>query len=65
MQLYDFFSKGLRDNFQTAMVNESSVFKPSKFYCIFIYKGVFWNINIWDTKSWLYEELFTKEQLSC
>ena len=31
LQLFD-FSKGLK-NVETAVVNESSVFKPLKFYC--------------------------------
>ena len=26
-------SKGLKDEFETAMVNEPSVFEPLKFYC--------------------------------
>ena len=29
-----FFSKGLINDFETAMVNEPSVFEPLKFYCI-------------------------------
>ena len=29
-----FFFKGLKDEFQTAVVNEPSVFEPLKFYCI-------------------------------
>ena len=29
------FSKGLKNEFETAMVNEPSVFEPLKFYCIF------------------------------
>ena len=28
------FSKGLKNKFETAMVNEPSVFEPLKFYCI-------------------------------
>ena len=28
------FSKGLKDEFEKAVVNESSVFEPLKFYCI-------------------------------
>ena len=28
------FSKGLKNEFETAMVNEPSVFEPLKFYCI-------------------------------
>ena len=31
---YKIFSKGLKKEFDTAMVNEPSVFEPSKFYCI-------------------------------
>ena len=33
---YRIFFKGLKDEFETAVVNESSVFEPVKFYCIFI-----------------------------
>ena len=33
LQLLDFF-KGLKDKFETAVVNEPSVFEPLKFYCI-------------------------------
>ena len=29
-----FFSKGHNEKFETAVVNEPSVFKPLKFYCI-------------------------------
>ena len=29
-----FFSKGLKDKFETAVVNEPLVFEPLKFYCI-------------------------------
>ena len=28
------FSKGLKNEFETAVVNEPSVFEPLKFYCI-------------------------------
>ena len=31
-----FFSKGLKNEFETAVVNEPSVFEPLKFYCIMI-----------------------------
>ena len=34
-----FCSKGLKNEFETAMVNEPSVFEPLKFYCMFE-KGV-------------------------
>ena len=29
-----FFSKGLKNEFETAVVNEPSLFEPLKFYCI-------------------------------
>ena len=29
-----FFSLGLKNEFETAVVNETSVFEPLKFYCI-------------------------------
>ena len=29
------FSEGLKNEFETAVVNEPSVFEPLKFYCIF------------------------------
>ena len=29
-----FFSKGLKNEFETAVVNEPSVFEPLKVYCI-------------------------------
>ena len=31
-----FCSKGLKNKFETAIVNEPSVFKPLKFYCTFV-----------------------------
>ena len=31
--MYEFFSKGLENEFETAVVNEPSVFEPLKFYC--------------------------------
>ena len=31
---YGLFSKGLETEFETAVVNEPSVFEPLKFYCI-------------------------------
>ena len=31
---YGIFPKGLKNKFETAEVNESSVFEPLKFYCI-------------------------------
>ena len=32
-----FFSKGLKNEFETAVVNESSVFEPLKFYCTYLH----------------------------
>ena len=31
---FEIFSKGLRNEFEIAMVNEPSVFEPLKFYCM-------------------------------
>ena len=31
----EFFSDGLKKEFETVVVNEPSVFEPLKFYCIF------------------------------
>ena len=31
-----FYSKGRKKKFETAVVNESSVFEPLKFYCIYV-----------------------------
>ena len=33
---YGNFSKGLKNEFETAVVNEPSVFEPLKFYCSFV-----------------------------
>ena len=33
LQLWDFFSLGLKNEFETVMVYETSVFKPLKFNC--------------------------------
>ena len=33
---YEEFSKGLKNEFETAVVNESSVFEPLKFYCMLL-----------------------------
>ena len=30
-----FFCKGLKNEFETAMVNEQAVFEPLKFYCVY------------------------------
>ena len=37
----DFFSKGLKNEFETAVVNEPSVFEPLKFYCIYFSSAAF------------------------
>ena len=33
LHLWDFFFKGPKNEFETAVVNETSVFEPLKFYC--------------------------------
>ena len=38
---YGICSMGPKNEFETAMVNEPSVFEPLKFYCIFKYKTGF------------------------
>ena len=35
-----FFSKGLKNGFETAVVDEPSVFEPSKFYCITLFTAL-------------------------
>ena len=43
LQLPDFFSKSLKGELETAMVNEPSVFEPLKFYCIWLLiSGIIW-----------------------
>ena len=38
-----FCSKGLKNEFETAVMNEPSVFEPSKFYCISFIKEQFFS----------------------
>ena len=45
-----FFSKGLKNEFETAVVNEPSVFEPLKFYCIQD-SNIFGIFSSWDTTS--------------
>ena len=41
-----FFSKGLMNEFETAVVSEASVFEPLKFYCIVeIGYDIFFTVN--------------------
>ena len=35
LQLWDFFSYGLKNEFETSVVNEPSVFEPLKFFCVY------------------------------
>ena len=35
LQLWNFFFKGFKNEFERAVVNEPSVFEPFKFYCTF------------------------------
>ena len=48
-----FFSKGLKDEFETAVVNEPSVFEPFKFYCI-------WS----EVTKTIQEKLFSRDFVS-
>ena len=34
------FSKGFKNEFETAIVNEPSVFEPLKFYCTYLFEVV-------------------------
>ena len=38
---YGIFSMGLKNEFETAVVNEPSVFEPLKFYCTYLEDKVF------------------------
>ena len=38
---YGIFSKGLKNEFETGVVDESSVFEPLKFYCIYTWDETF------------------------
>ena len=46
---YGSFSKGLKTELETAVVNEPSVFEPLKFYCIFLpdfpSNRLFWRLS--------------------
>ena len=44
---YELFSKGLKNVFETAMVNEPSVLEPLKFYCIYTVSRL---QSLWLTK---------------
>ena len=37
LQLWDFFPRGLKNELETTVVNEPSVFEPLKFYCIYLF----------------------------
>ena len=39
------FFQGLKNEFETAVVNEPSVFEPLKFYCIYIKKTLLFKTN--------------------
>ena len=46
-----FFLQGLKKEFETAMVNESSVFEPLKFYCN--YSVVVYTIRYHQTSDFI------------
>ena len=43
---YESFSKGLKNEFETAVVNEPSVFEPLKFYCISCFQKYYQDRNV-------------------
>ena len=47
---YGICSKGLKNEFETAMVNEPSVFEPLKFYCSYIHCSKGNNSTPWKPK---------------
>ena len=51
-----FFSKGLKNEYEIAVVNEPSVFEPIKFYCI-------WNITPVITGFMTYDFIITYVRL--
>ena len=46
-----FCSKGLQNEFKTAVVKEPSVFEPLKFYCIYFFKLQERSVFIWKCLS--------------
>ena len=61
---YGICSKGLKNEFETAMVNEPSVFKPLKFHCSFFFvkvyrqsRTVIWNSCEFETNPHLCNSL--------
>ena len=47
--IYGIFSKGLKNEFETAVVNEPSVFEPLKSYCNYLAYSTLVIINIYVT----------------
>ena len=43
---YEIFSKGLKNEFETAVVNESSVFEPLKFYCKYAFRDIGFDMTV-------------------
>ena len=43
---YRIFSKRLKNEFETAVVNEPSVFEPLKVYCMYLFRFFFFCIDI-------------------
>ena len=48
---YGICSKGLKNEFETAVVNEPSVFEPLKFYCIWLFLSCLQHVAIKLTVS--------------
>ena len=46
---YEILSKGVKNEFETAVLNEPSVFEPLKVYSIWVFTSEFWKIihKVW------------------
>ena len=58
---YGICSKGLKNEFETAVVNEPSEFEPSKFYCICICRGA--NVVVFKFSQSCQWDLFLRERI--
>ena len=58
-----FFSKGLKNEFETAVINEPSVFEPLKFYCIWRFFVAQICSNV-DSKNYSYSTCYSYRENS-
>ena len=56
---YGIFSKGPKNEFETAMVNEPSVLKPLKFFCIYIFFTLIYHVRNNSNKLFYIHFIFT------